>query len=282
MKVDVAILSANFNNGKYLDQFFQSIINSSFQPSQIILVDDKSTDDSIEIINKYRYIQGLELICLSQNQGFANALNEGIKYVKAKYVLRVDPDDVISPFRIEKQFLFLENNTNIDVIGSNAQYFSDSINNILSKSNFVQNHNEIYKRYEAGTHGVMHGTTMLRANIFKIYKYHQESVPAEDYKIFSEIIKDGYKFENLLDSLTFVRIHKNSVSNDLPYNTILKTYELRDLIFGKRTSRISIVSFFIHMKFYRRFLFEKNLVWKLFYLIIAVMFNPVKVIKRFI
>ena len=204
-------------------------------------------------------------------------LNIGIEYVNSKYILRVDPDDTIEPNRIKLQYEFLEKHTSIGCLGTNAKYFRGA--RVLNVSNFPLTHKEIRKRYLRGEHGVLHGTVMIRTSIFKKFKYRQEFVPAEDYDIFSRIIDSGILFSNIVEPLTNVRIHGNSVSNDLKFDTIIKTYLLRQYIFGISISAIKIRLYYLHMMFYRRFLFEGSS-YRYIYLLLSVVFNPIKLLRR--
>ena len=86
---DVSIICANYNNGKYLDEFFSGVINSTVLPKELIIIDDGSSDNSLEILSRYN-LPYLKVIVLENNLGFANALNEGISKAKGKYILRVD------------------------------------------------------------------------------------------------------------------------------------------------------------------------------------------------
>ena len=106
-KADVSILTANYNNGKYIEELIRSVLTSTMLPIQFIIVDDGSTDNSVEIIKSYSsQYDFIELIKLEKNQGFANALNAGLKQVRGCFVLRVDADDYVAPDRLEKQYLF--------------------------------------------------------------------------------------------------------------------------------------------------------------------------------
>ena len=123
-KADVSILTANYNNGKYIEELIRSVLTSTMLPIQFIIVDDGSTDNSVEIIKSYSsQYDFIELIKLEKNQGFANALNAGLKQVRGCFVLRVDADDYVAPDRLEKQYLFMLEHTEIGVLGSNVRYF---------------------------------------------------------------------------------------------------------------------------------------------------------------
>lgn len=277
---DVSIICANYNNGKYLDDFFSGVINSTVLPKELIIIDDGSSDNSLEILSRYN-LPYLKVIVLENNLGFANALNEGISKAKGKYILRVDPDDILEKTRIEKQFNFLENNPTIDLTGTNVVYFNGTLENSVGNSNFPQESEKIRKRFQKGEHGLLHGTVMGKTLIFKKHLYNQANVPAEDYDIFSRMIKDGAKAQSISENLTFVRIHQNSVSNTLPFSTVKKTYLLRDEVFETKTSSFKIVVNYLSLKYYRRYFFERNHVKRILFLGISSVLRVDKVLNKY-
>ncbi|MFV0565531.1 MAG: glycosyltransferase family 2 protein [Flavobacteriaceae bacterium] len=278
-KYNVSIVCANYNNGKYLDEFINGVLNSSVFPKELIIIDDGSTDKSLEVLSHYK-LDYLKVISLKKNIGFANALNVGIKESTGKYVLRVDPDDILGKYRIEKQFDFLEKNQDIDITGSNVVYFNEKLENIVGASNFPQEYEVIYNRYTRGEHGLLHGSVMGKRTLFSKYLYCQDNVPAEDYDIFSRMMKGGAKAKSVSDKLTFVRIHQNSISNALPFSTVKKTYTLRDEIFKTKTYLFKIVINYISLKYYRKYYFEKNKFKKILFLAVSSIFRPDKALKK--
>ncbi len=275
---DVSIVCANYNNGRYLDEFIYSVEQSSALPKELIIIDDGSTDNSMEILSKYE-LTYLSVIALEANIRFANALNVGIKKATAKYILRVDPDDLLEKRRIEKQYSFLEKNSDVGIVGSNALYFHSKNNQSLSGSNFPLSFYEIKRRYIFGEHGVLHGTVMGKSTLFKKFEYVQENVPAEDYEIFAKMIKHGVKFANLGERLTKVRIHKNSVSNFLHKSTYIKMFLIRDTIFNKNTSWFKLNSTYYCNYFYRKYKYDRQAI-RVIYLLISIILRPDKLWRR--
>lgn len=275
---DVSIVCANYNNGRYLNQFIFSIEQSSVLPKELIIVDDGSTDNSIEILSTYT-LPYLKVIVLKINQGFANALNVGVSEATSKYILRVDPDDLLEKSRIKKQFSFLEENKDVGMLGSNALYFHGENNKIVGSSKFPLLFHEIKRRYVFGEHGVMHGTVMGKSTLFKKFQYVQENVPAEDYEIFAKMINDGVKFANLEERLTKVRIHENSVSNFLPKSTYIKMFSIRDTIFNKNTSWLKLNSTYYCNYFYRKYKYNRQAI-RVVYLFISITLRPDKLWRR--
>lgn len=278
---DVDILTANYNNGAYIEKFIDSVLDSTVLPTRLIIVDDGSRDNSVEIIKKYadKY-HFIKLIALRENVGFANALNIGIDHIESKYVLRIDSDDYMHPIRIEVQYRYMTENPEVGILGSNIQYFNSVSMKMLFKSNIALPEQKIIEHFKDGSCGLIHGATMIQTTLLKQFKYCQANVPAEDYEIFSKMIVNGAKVCNIPQVLTFVRVHVNSVSNFLPYSTIAKSYDLAHEIWGIKHSSLEIRIKHLHLKYYRLFLFTPSKIRKLYYITLASLFAPKKVVNR--
>ncbi len=278
--VDVSVIAANFNNAPYLADFINSINQSTVLPKELIIIDDGSTDDSLQIIDKFSYLPYLKVIRFEKNRGFCHALNAGIESAKGKYIARIDPDDIMQKSRIEIQYNFLEHNADIDVVGSNVIYFNSRTGKKMIVSNFPLTHEKIKKEYYEGDHGVQHPSVMIRSSVIKQYRYNQENVLAEDYEIFAKMIRDGYKFANIKEPLTMMRIHQKSAGSNIKYETIKKTFQLRDNIFGTTTGSLKIRLYYWYMLNYRKYLITENSLLKPVYLGISILSHPQKLIKR--
>lgn len=282
----VDILSANYNNGNYLAEFFNSILNSIVKPKSIIFVDDASTDNSLMIAKSFKEkfrVASINFIILelSENIGFGNALNKGLDFVDSECVLRIDPDDIILPDRIGEQFYFLSKHIDIDIVGSNVGYFNSNSGELVCSSNMTTTNNKIYRDFTKGRIGLMHGSVMMRSCCLKQYQYIQSEVPAEDYSLFSRLLRAGFRAENLPNSLTLVRIHMASVSNDLPFSTVNKTFRLRKEIWNIETNSLYVYKEYVSRKLYRKFLFNQG-ANRYFFLFVAALLNPSSSIKRFL
>ena len=277
---DVSIIAANYNNGQYLEEFVRSVSHSEVLPKELIIVDDGSTDNSIKLLEGFKDVGFLKVIKFEKNRGFCHALNEGIKIASGKYILRIDPDDIILPNRIATQFDFLEQNKDVDVVGSNVVYFNDETGKELLTSNFPIGHKQIAETYKRGEHGVQHPTTMIRAVVMKKYKYVQKNFRAEDYEIFAKMINDGHRFANIQKPLNKMRVHGNSVSSGIKLEVIKLTFRLRDEIFKTSTSDLQILFYYWHILNYKKFLIAKNPLAKFVFLTSSAFCYPSKFIKR--
>jgi glycosyltransferase involved in cell wall biosynthesis len=109
----VSIVVPVYNTEKYLDRCVQSLVVQSYQAIEIILVNDGSSDGSLDIINQWKERDG-RIICVDQkNQGVSAARKNGTRVAKGEWVCYVDSDDEIPQNAIEKMVAASEN---VDVV----------------------------------------------------------------------------------------------------------------------------------------------------------------------
>lgn len=277
---DVSLVAANYNNGRFLEEFINSILASTVLPSQIIIVDDGSTDESTGILKKYELHPLASFIYLKENTGLANALNTGIASATGSYIMRADPDDRLNPEKIEKQLVYLQAHPELAGVGCNVIYFSDFTGKTLNRSNFPQSPLAVSRAYRMGRHGLQHPTVMIKTEVLKEFSYRQDTVPAEDYDIFARMVKRGYKFGNLIEPLYSMRIHPGSISSRISFNTIKKTFALKEEIFEIKTNLPSQKFYYWHILNYRKYLLTKNILKKFIFIVLSVFCNPVKLFNR--
>lgn len=111
----VSIVTPCFNGEKYLEHFFNSILNQTYPNLELIFINDGSTDRTEEIVRYYEPLlkaKKIRFIYLYQeNAGQAAALNLGLKWFTGEYLTWPDSDDEIMPEFIEKKVEFLQQNT---------------------------------------------------------------------------------------------------------------------------------------------------------------------------
>ena len=108
----VSVIIPNYNYESYLEQCIESVISQSHHEIEIIVVDDGSTDNSVELLKQYR--DRIRLI-ESKNQGAPSARNLGMYSAKGDLYAFLDADDYWHPLKIEMQLSFLKE-TNSDLV----------------------------------------------------------------------------------------------------------------------------------------------------------------------
>ena len=122
----VSVIIPCYNQGKYLEETVQSVLKSKYRPLEIILVNDGSTDNSLEIAKKLEADYPEIHVINQHNGGVAKARNTGISAASGKYILPLDGDDLISEDYIQQAVDVLENNPEVKVAYCQAVKFNES------------------------------------------------------------------------------------------------------------------------------------------------------------
>jgi glycosyltransferase involved in cell wall biosynthesis len=91
-----SIVMANYNNARFIDQAIQSVLNQTFKDWELIIVDDGSTDNSVQKIKTVLHDSRIRLIQHPQNRRYTAALKTGIANVRAEYFGILDSDDALT------------------------------------------------------------------------------------------------------------------------------------------------------------------------------------------
>ena len=119
----VSIIMSVYNDEKYLNEALDSIFAQTIQNFELIIIDDCSTDDTVKIIESY-HDKRIRLMVNDKNEGLTKNLNKALKYVRGKYIARMDGDDRSRPQRFEKQIEFLEENQDLMLISCRTHMLS--------------------------------------------------------------------------------------------------------------------------------------------------------------
>lgn len=130
--MDLSIVIVNWNAKNYLQDCLNSIIdNSSGLNIEIIVVDNASTDKSVETIKIY--FPQTVLIENHDNRGFGAANNQGIKISKAEYVLLLNPDTIVLPDALTNMVKFMETERDAGIVGCKILETDGTINTSVRK-----------------------------------------------------------------------------------------------------------------------------------------------------
>jgi len=138
----VSVVIPVYNAEKYLDTCIQSVMNQTWPNTEIILIDDGSTDNSLKVAQKYQENANVKIIA-QKNKGAAAARNAGLKLAKGDYIQFLDADDLLSPDKIEGQITRL-NGSLKQVAICRAVHFNDGDNyedGIISDGWFCSDNN---------------------------------------------------------------------------------------------------------------------------------------------
>ena len=173
----VSVLTPCYNGEKFIDRYFESVLNQTCTDFEIILVNDGSTDKSEDLILKYREMLtekgiGFQYI-YKENGGHPSAMNAGLKVFKGKYLTWPDIDDQMHEDYIEKKLAYMEEHPETDLlITKNAIIHLNHPNIILDYAweNPPKTNEELFERLLYG-HAFRYeaGSFMIRSDSFKAY-----------------------------------------------------------------------------------------------------------------
>lgn len=208
--MQLSIIMPVYNGQKYLEESIKSILNQSYRDFEFIIIDDGSTDNSINIIKNYAKKDKRIRYISRENRGIVSTLNECIKLSKGKYIVRMDADDISNTNRIEKQYNYLKKNnleivfTNIEVIGDIKLYDKKTVENI---------HNNWDCSVERFMYGYLfcHPTAFIKKSIFnKIGMYDERYKYCEDLELWFRAYKNRIRIGKMDEKLLKYRKHKES------------------------------------------------------------------------
>jgi glycosyltransferase involved in cell wall biosynthesis len=102
MRIEVSVLMTTFNREKYVTAAIESVLESTFQNFELIIVDDCSKDQTVEIAKKYETLDSRVKVYVNEkNLGDYPNRNKAASYAKGKYIKYVDADDYIYPNGLE-------------------------------------------------------------------------------------------------------------------------------------------------------------------------------------
>lgn len=142
----ISIIVPIYDVEKFLDKCINSIANQTYKNLEIILIDDGSTDESVQICDKWKEKDNRIKVIHKKNEGVSIARNIGVKMATGKYISFVDSDDYIDLDMIEILYNnLIENNTDIAMCGHIAESFSDQLV-LYCKNNFVADSEETLRK----------------------------------------------------------------------------------------------------------------------------------------
>lgn len=113
----VTVLTTVYNGLRYLREAIDSTLSQSYPDFEYLIIDDASTDGSVECILSYKDPR-IRFVRNEVNLGTANTINKALGLINTEYVVRLDQDDVSLPKRIEEQIAYLDSHPDISIVCS--------------------------------------------------------------------------------------------------------------------------------------------------------------------
>lgn len=161
----ISVIMAVYNGENYLKDCIQGITAQTFDNFECIVVNDGSKDNTLSMLEKWQSEFSNVYIINQENRGLTASLNTAIALAKGKYICRQDADDISLPYRLEKQFFFLEQNKQAVLAGTHFVEFVD-LKTCIALNCFPDNPELILHTIQYKKNVLMHGSIMFRRDSF--------------------------------------------------------------------------------------------------------------------
>ncbi|RPE08158.1 glycosyltransferase family 2 protein [Chitinophaga lutea] len=203
----VSVVLPAHNCEQFITESIESVLNQSLTDFELIIVNDASTDRTPEII---RSIPDKRIVYLENKskQGIARSLNKGLHFSKGRYIARMDGDDIAMDTRFEKQVTYLDENTDVSVLGTNMELMGTGTVGTMAVGD------EIHRIYLLKVNTIAHPTVMMRKAHLTANRlfYDRLADYAEDYKLWTDVAGSNLKIETYPEVLLKYRPHQKQTS----------------------------------------------------------------------
>tara|TARA_R110002111_G_scaffold66609_2_gene108573 strand:+ start:365 stop:1240 length:876 start_codon:yes stop_codon:yes gene_type:complete len=214
-----------YNVENYLSAAIESILTQTFTDFELIVIDDGSTDKSLEILEQYTALDERVKLFKQENRGISYTRNRLLSLAQSEYIAWMDSDDISLPQRLETQLQYLKCYDDVLAVGS-FTILTDKENNDLCLWKVPVSHEEIDGRHIKGVGGaIVFPSSMMRKTIVeKVGGFDDSLIGAEDLNLFLKLAEKG-KLANLDCVLYRYRQHIQSIS----YNS--RTQIVKDTLY---------------------------------------------------
>lgn len=203
----VTIITPSYNQGNFIKETIESVLNQTYENIQYIIVDGDSKDKSIEIINEYK--GRIDTILVEKDSGQTNAINKGLKLAKGELVTWLCSDDLYEKTAIEDMVnIFIEHEMNIDVVYGDSFYIGidSGIKYGIAKASQIS-YNTVIK---LGEMFPQPSSLIKLSSLVEIGLLDENLNCAMDFDFIAKFVARGKKFIYLEKVLSYYRLHPAS------------------------------------------------------------------------
>ena len=216
----VSVCIPNYNKSDYIEECLQSIYDQTYEKIELIIVDDNSTDNSKNIINKFvkknkKRFYSVETVFSPRRVGNAWATNMAYYLSDGEYIAQMDSDDVSHKDRISLQVKYIKKN-NYDLVGTNFKTAYRLTNHITNDDGgywLKYTEHEIADACAKEVHCVCFGTILFKHIVAdEIGGLNRSLIGTEDWDFIDRVYRAGFRIGNLRDILYIYRLHPDQRS----------------------------------------------------------------------
>lgn len=204
----VSIIMPVYNAEQDLREAIDSILNQTHTNLEVLIINDASTDSSVDIIKSYTD-KRIRFINNETNLRQSRTRNKGLQLARGKYIANMDADDISLPTRIAEQVAYMETHPDVDICGTAYKSFGGKRDKYTY---FPEENKEIFVTMMTAS-AVAHPTIMFRKSSVEKYniQYSVEAKYAQDFELWTRLLFQGVKFHNINKVLFHYRLSPNGI-----------------------------------------------------------------------
>lgn len=204
---NVSVYMPCLNVSPFIEECVESVLSQSFEDFELVIVDDGSTDDTVERIRRFADPR----IRLFRNEhNYIESLNLAVRKSQGKYIAKMDADDVMVQDRLLIQYNYMEHHPEVDLLGGGMELIGNAKGHYIPRVSEIP----IVKEELLTWNVISHPTVMIRkTSLDRLpHLYEPDYVYAEDYKLWLSMLTHGLCLDNLPDIFCKYRISPIQVS----------------------------------------------------------------------
>jgi glycosyltransferase involved in cell wall biosynthesis len=225
MNPRVSVIMPAYNREKYIAESIQSVLGQSFADFELIILDDGSTDKTLEIARSFQGDQRIRVEQNRSNLGIAKTRNRGLELARADYVALLDSDDIwLDPDKLEKQIAFLDSHAGHAIVGGGIRLIATDGTKIKDVI-FAESDSDI-RKIILRANPFAQSSLMYRKNaILEAGGYSTDYQVADDYALWLAVGR-RHLFADFPDLFTGYRIHGGNITRTKRLTTARETLEI--------------------------------------------------------
>jgi glycosyltransferase involved in cell wall biosynthesis len=205
MKLSVLMSVYQRESPDHLSQCLDSLAVQTFPANEVVIVEDGALSEPLQaVIAAYQTILPIVSLPLPFHVGLGAALRTGLYACRGEYVARMDSDDICVPHRFQSQVKFLEDNTEVDVVGSAIAEFEQD-KSVPHAVRLLPAAGQALRRFARSRTPMNHMTVVFRKASVVASGNYESCQGFEDYHLWARMLTLGYRLHNMNEVLVYAR-----------------------------------------------------------------------------
>jgi len=226
----VSVICLSYNHEAYVVEALNSVINQTYPNVELLISDDCSTDNSVEMIKNWLGNHPeVHFLVNEKNLGNTKTFNQLAKKAKGEFIIDLAADDILLPNCIEKQITTFQNSNykNLGIVYGNLIEMDENgnfISNYYTEEDYPES-GDIYKMVVGRTTKICSVSSMIKKTVLEKLNFYDENLAYEDLDLWIRTSRD-FDFEYIPEVLAKKRILSDSLSSHFLMENNLRAKKL--------------------------------------------------------